>query len=301
VAALALAWFVRQFAAHLGAVPRPELSWTVAAALAASVLAYVILTLVDGAAWVLLLRGCGAPLGLRDGLLVFCIAQFGKYVPGNVAQHLGRVWLAREHGVPAAPVVFTIAVETLTAVLVGLLLIAVSLASMPDPADAALRWRMLAFAAPAVAGVAVLLHLLNRYRPWPLRRLLGDQPFPLPGSGAFALYVASHAASFLLMSVATDLVARFVFGVADPHFALLPGVLAMGWVSGFVVPGAPAGLGVREAVLLAGLGPLLGPGPAAGVTLATRLLGSVADALLFGGGLLARGLWARPKCIEGSP
>ena len=54
------------------------------------------------------------------------------------------------------------------------------------------------------------------------------------------------------------------------------------------MPGAPGGLGVREAVLLAAFGPIYGSGVAVGLTLCLRLVTTLGDAALFVGGLAMR-------------
>lgn len=67
--------------------------------------------------------------------------------------------------------------------------------------------------------------------------------------------VLADALNFLLLGSA---LAALAFVVADPPLTILPlavGAFALSWVAGFLVPGAPAGLGVREAVLVALLSP----------------------------------------------
>jgi uncharacterized membrane protein YbhN (UPF0104 family) len=58
------------------------------------------------------------------------------------------------------------------------------------------------------------------------------------------------------------------------------GGIALGWALGLLAVLAPAGLGVRDAVVLAALAPLVGRSPALAVTLASRGLLSLADVLL---------------------
>jgi uncharacterized membrane protein YbhN (UPF0104 family) len=54
------------------------------------------------------------------------------------------------------------------------------------------------------------------------------------------------------------------------------------------MPGAPAGVGVRETVLVIGLGPALGEADALVVALAYRFVTVVVDALSAGVGFLLR-------------
>src|SRR5213593_1927323 len=48
--------------------------------------------------WFALLRVSGVPVGMLNSSVIFFTAQFAKYLPGNVAHHVGRVALARAYG-----------------------------------------------------------------------------------------------------------------------------------------------------------------------------------------------------------
>ena len=69
----------------------------------------------------------------------------------------------------------------------------------------------------------------------------------------------------------------------DPSLgpALPIAACTLAWMLGFVTPGAPAGLGVREAVLLGLLGPVLGEPAALLLSLQLRLATLGGDLLLF--------------------
>jgi uncharacterized membrane protein YbhN (UPF0104 family) len=56
---------------------------------------------------------------------------------------------------------------------------------------------------------------------------------------------------------------------------------ALCWVAGFVVPGAPAGLGVREALFIRLFAPGIGEGVAACVAVAYRIITTLGDLLTF--------------------
>ena len=65
------------------------------------------------------------------------------------------------------------------------------------------------------------------------------------------------------------------------------GVYAAAWLLGFLMPGSPAGLGVRELVLLLGLTPLFGAQAATAAAALLRLVTTLGDGLAF----LAAGRW----------
>jgi len=66
-------------------------------------------------------------------------------------------------------------------------------------------------------------------------------------------------------------------------------VFSAAWIAGFLAPGAPAGLGIREAILLTGLGPTFGAQAAVEIAILFRALSVTADLVaLCVGALLLR-------------
>jgi len=60
----------------------------------------------------------------------------------------------------------------------------------------------------------------------------------------------------------------------------VPAGVAVAWIAGYVIPGAPAGLGVREAVLTAFLSPHIEIGIVISAALLWRVVSLATDALL---------------------
>jgi hypothetical protein len=78
--------------------------------------------------------------------------------------------------------------------------------------------------------------------------------------------------------------------------ALAAGAAVLAYCAGMLAVALPAGLGVREGVLVLALTPSIGAGPAAAVTLSSRVLMICADLLLAAVALL----WRRPPRSRGS-
>jgi uncharacterized membrane protein YbhN (UPF0104 family) len=81
--------------------------------------------------------------------------------------------------------------------------------------------------------------------------------------------------------------ARQIFGAPEDQLLISTGVFAVAWVIGFVTLISPGGLGVREAVLLAGLTPAYGAGTALGIAILYRLVTSLGDGIGFIAGFIA--------------
>ncbi|WP_330970594.1 hypothetical protein, partial [Lysobacter sp. A3-1-A15] len=59
---------------------------------------YALLVSLTAVAWSWLLRGLGQPAAFTVTGPILATTQMGKYLPGNVAHHFGRVVVARGHG-----------------------------------------------------------------------------------------------------------------------------------------------------------------------------------------------------------
>ena len=78
------------------------------------------------------------------------------------------------------------------------------------------------------------------------------------------------------------------------QFMLLFGVA---WIAGYLVPGAPGGLGVREAVMLLLFAPMVGPGVAVGISISMRVANMLGDGLAFLCGMAHRKLYPPTSAI----
>ncbi len=237
---------------------------------------YALTHISSTAAWVAGLRMMGHVIPFGPGLRINMVAQIGKYLPGNVAHYLGRAGLAASAGVRLSSSGLATLVEILATLLAAtaIALVGLSLDRAPMTAiDTALAGN--AALPVAVAGGAVLAIALF------LRRMA------VPARAVLAASLCL-VGSFLLIGLSFHiLVAAFAPVPLSPAATI--GIFAVAWAAGYVIPGAPAGLGVREAVLMAWLGPLVG----AGAAIACVLLHRILTALVDGAAALAGFAWLR--------
>ena len=206
---------------------------------------------------------------------VFYLTQSGKYVPGSLWPVLAQAALARRYGVSRSAVVVAstlfLLLHVVTGVLVGVL--GVGLA-------AAQTWGWLV-APVALLGVLVLAppvlsRLLRALSTW--RPALGTAS---PGWAATARAGALMMLAWACYGTATWLLLRPLEpgpqGWGPEGFGLAVGGYALAWVVGFLVVVAPAGVGAREAVVVAVLGPVVGVTEALSVALVSRVALTVAD------------------------
>ncbi len=285
------AYFIAVGVEHASAFP--ALRWNASAftGLALAIVLFFVTMVIAGFAWYVVLRATGEQPQLSAAVMTIMLSQFAKYLPGNFAHVIGRVVLARSHGCSMPRVVFAMAFETgwvivaAAAVSVIALLLgeAGHLAALPDFAGA---WSWAALVVVAIGVPAIGAWTLNRWRPGPLAKLLGDTSVSLPGIAPTLVCFALYCGSFILAGAALEFLAQGLFGAGESRFALMTGVFALAWVAGYITPAAPAGLGVREAVLLAALGPVYGAETAVAIAVVLRACTLAADGLGFLVGLV---------------
>jgi glycosyltransferase 2 family protein len=246
-------------------------------------------SLLDAWTWGWLLRGLGVPASDRSATGVFAISQFAKYI-GNVGQHIGRVALAHRHGWQTGRVVLSLFIENGFALGSGALVVGASLTF-------GLSSGQLHERAPLVLGLLVggwlagtlVLRRLLKAPPAFARALLAvDEPIEL-NSGMLAIYLGAHLVSYACLGLA---LAISLWGVAGEFPAAawkVPAAATASWLVGYLLPGAPAGIGVREASLTALLGDSVGVDVIVVAALIWRVSALLADAIVLGVGfLLAR-------------
>ncbi len=170
----------------------------------------------------------------------YLVSQFAKYLPGNVFQYIGRHMLGRQLGLGHGMLAAAALVEA------SLLASAVLVLSMT------LGQSVLRALLPELPDIPTALALA----PLLIVPLLAW----LPRQGRLLRWVPPYSLGRLTLSLAGYLLFVLVFGGLfwallgwvsstryDPWGVI--GASSTAWLAGFVIPGAPAGAGLREAAL----------------------------------------------------
>lgn len=271
-------------------------SWRALLAWGVATLLYCSVVPMSALAWQRLL-----PASRQRSAIELCgilgATQLAKYVPGNVAQFLGRSALSLGKGMPLPDFVASVTVETVLAVLAGVVvglwgaMAGDGLAVMPEWVRQWLPWMLagvvsIIIALPALAG---LIAAWAQRRPVPSRVAGVVTSLPTPSAQAFAL--VAYCVNYLLIGVGLLLVAR---AVDLPYsYAELTAAFTLSWLVGFFSPGMPAGIGAREGAMTLLLGGAAAAiGELAGVVLVMRLATVAGDVVWFAlGSWLLSGRW----------
>lgn len=296
----ALAWVIAPIATNWDAIApmltRPGLALT----LTAGSLAYAVaLWLCMAPAWWWLTRLYGRTAPALPTAAVWCRTQIVKYLPGNVAHYLGRQVLGRRLGLHHAEMVAASLLELVSilgaAAMIGAAGLALGARAITQtntaPAiepDAGAR---LALALPIIAALIIAALLA-----WPIadalaRRIPILKPrmadLPRLSTKRSVLLLGPALIIHIIFLIATGLLLWWLCLAAAPEGATPPTAIraiwiyAVAWAVGTVAPGAPAGAGVREAIITFELAADLGRPEAAAIALALRLVTTLGDAAAF--------------------
>ena len=249
--------------------------------LVASVAVFAAAELGYALAWPATLRRAGFTVGWATGAATFLVTQTAKFVPGAVWQHVGRVGSSDRLGVPKRVVAGALLIEAAASVAAATFIGAATGTLAPLVVDdVGAGWRTLELAVGTAVLIGAPLAGARAASRVAGRRLLDER-----GS---VLVVAWHTAVWVAYGLAAGLLA---VGLGAPLGPTV-GAFALSWVAGFLVVGAPAGLGVREAVMVAALAPTAGADAALAVSVGSRV---VWTAVQLGGAALALPRAARAR------
>lgn len=271
LAVAAVAFVVHRLWTQFSALPADALR-AAGPGLVLAALAYAGCGLFLALIWWLALRAAGArSASLSRASSAFLSSQLGKYLPGNVGHFAARHVLSRRDGVGHRALVAATLLESLLLVAAaGVLAILVVQPIITGGLEPMLE---VVWLVPLAASLALVLGLaVARHRGW-LDSGLGSSRLAIELGAALCLALVFFVASsgcFMLMSNSL---------AAGDWLSLVPWIAAA-WLLGFLIPGAPGGLGIREFVLVLGLTPLVGEAQAALDAVMFRLVTVGGDAVM---------------------
>jgi glycosyltransferase 2 family protein len=228
--------------------------------------------------WQVLLAGLGSPLRLPVAGRILLIGQLGKYIPGSLWPILTQMELGAAAKVPRARSASASVLSMMLSLCVGLVIAMVTVPFAAVHSDDYL-WVFVLLPVIAVCfHPKVLNPLLNK-----LFKLARREPLDTPVTGrVLARAVAWQFVAWIFMGLQIWILAEKFNAPMGKTALIALGGYAFAWCVGFVVVLAPAGAGIRDLLLIAALGPVIGTGPATAVALVSRGVNTISDLLCAG-------------------
>lgn len=250
-------------------------SWTpTTAAIVAvgfAIITYALANYLLAAAWIRLLRLCGEEsLAWRPLCRIYGKSQIAKYIPGNIAHIAGRHAMGRLAGVAHGHLAIAALYEIVGLISAALVITLIGGSGVLDRFTS-LSWSI--YLLPVILIVYLLSpRILHRFRP---------EGKPLTSLSMLPPLI--HYAFFFLISGG----ALVILGIYTESFTLqsdnlfIFSAFAISWSVGFLTPGAPSGIGIREAILILLLTPFTSDGNALILALLFRLVTIGGDVVFY--------------------
>lgn len=205
-------------------------------------------------------------------------SQMARYTPGKVGLAVVRISGAESVGVAPRVMTTALLVELVSWCGVGTLIggLVIGIYGSGTEVGRAFPIASALLAACSALGLVVLMTVDRARLPTKVRESFGEGkgpiiPLAMPGW---------HLAHFVSWTICGALVGLSVQASLSDAI-VIGGLLCVAIVGGFVALLAPAGAGVREAVMALGAAPLVGPAASVAVGILSRVVSLLSDVLLF--------------------
>jgi hypothetical protein len=219
--------------------------------------------------WRLILHGWAQRIRAVDAARIWSVSSLGKYIPGKVWAIAGMAVMAEKQGVSGAAATGSAIIMQLLAIAAGTVMAIALLGSSLLETFPGGTLTAIGIAAAALIGAISLASpaVTNRIgfligRPDAVRAV---EPNALAGS-IFANLIAwgGYGLSLQLLAAGT-------MPSVDLSWSTATGAFAASYIGGYLMLFAPAGLGVREGLLIFMLKGTIGIGPATALAAASRI------------------------------
>ena len=216
-----------------------------------------------------------------DSFRLYARTWLGKYLPGNIfhfaARHVGYARIGIGHLASTAAIVFEILGQITISALMGIWGVYYN----TNFRKSYYLHAIVIIGALAVVGVIVGVYLFSYLS---AKREDNDRKKAL---FKYCKAICRSYGYYLCYFLVYGILGWVTSGIVASNFSLIGiknaiFIFSFAWVAGFVIPGAPAGLGIRETMLILGLHPFVGESGSTLIAFIMRLMVFCGDLLFFG-------------------
>lgn len=204
----------------------------------------------------LLILVSGEKVPVKMVLNLYFRSNIAKYLPGNVFHFAGRHLLVNEKIVGHYHLLFANIIEIGLLILTSCIMVTAGVFSgqiqIPEKVISLIQLKFL-FAGSALALSVLAIAVLFLYKHNKLDILIRIFHILKPGKIVHLFYAALL---YSIMFITTGAILYFILVIITPGgfscWKLLQVIFifTLAWVAGYIVPGAPGGVGIREAILI---------------------------------------------------
>jgi hypothetical protein len=231
-------------------------------------------------AWEMLLDWFGEThLSFLKGMWIYGKSQILKYIPGNLLYLPGRHFLSQQSGAGHVPLAGAATFEV-----VGLLASASSISILGivftrginlTSLSAAVVVLVISFSSPLILKYALSIEFISKKFPAIQKLSWGTYPHLL---AIWSLYICFFVLIGSILFWTTNMVTGR-WNAAPAYIALF--TFTISWFLGTITPGAPAGAGIREGIIILIMSPYIGEPNSVLVSLIMRIITMLGDAAFY--------------------
>jgi hypothetical protein len=233
--------------------------------------------------WMTLLRAQGvkpATLSWKEAFHLYGVTQIAKYIPGNIFHFAGRHTLANQKGVLHVHLFLAAALEIFfvlfSAILISFLIIGRTIQTFEDAKPS--------FSIFFIIGGGVILAILLIYKKHSILQPIKNFNILKALLSLFSYLSFIFFSCFLFLCTVITVSGQTT---CLENWPSIMGGYAFAWAIGFIIPGAPGGVGVREATLIHLLASIFSEPDLIVSILAFRVVTTLGDIVFFTLALLA--------------
>lgn len=227
----------------------------VIAALVLSMIVQTILLVAGCFPWLVFAQSfSGKRIPFSAAMPVYTKSNIYKYLPGNVFQYVGRNKLAADmeisHVDVACATIFDIIFCVAATGIVSLILLGSKIGEMLSKyGKQILIVGIIAVAALAVIVIVIRLKFKDKFKEYISRYAKAFEP---ANRGKLVQGILYYFLQNAVNAITYFIAIKLIFGSAadTSDVIMLTGAFIFAWIVGFVTIGAPAGIGIRESVML---------------------------------------------------
>jgi|WetSurSiteA1Bulk_404760.scaffolds.fasta_scaffold00403_7 glycosyltransferase 2 family protein len=230
--------------------------------------------------WYYITRQNNCSLTFSKSIISRAYSEFGKYVPGKVFGYAILFYIYSKENHSKILLSFSMFFEFLSSILSAALIFLFSI-SFTNVHEFQ-RYRLVSIL--IMAGFLIIIHpkILNYFSSWFLT-LIKRNPVRLDISYVKLLkIIALYILNFLILGFAFILFIKSIYTISFSGYLYITGSIAAAGLIGLFAVFVPAGLGVREGVLVFTLSIIMAPAFAGIIALLSRLWMTFAEIILFG-------------------
>lgn len=247
--------------------------------LAISIIIYITHILINATIWFLITKQNSCDLSYFESIKIRIFSDFGKYIPGKIFAYGILFYSYDQKAISKKKIIICSFQELITGTVAAIIIAFVSVyfSEIEILEKYNLIFIGLAFICLIIIHPRILGYLSNR-----ILKIFKREPIEIPGNYGQVIFILFlFIISWLVFGMGFYFFINSFYSYSISYFLFTTGAFAVAGLIGFIALFAPAGLGVREGVLVFILSYIFPAAISAVVAIISRLWMTVCELILF--------------------